>query len=236
MASDDVVTRIRAVLDEAYEEAALLALAHVEATGIPLKTLCKKVCDGTPYSWQALDSRCRRMQRKAREGAESTAARTAAASIRHARKVARDPDQRREFVGSLDDEEKVDLGLDVLGLLDTPENREEVRKTAAKGAPTTRHQPRGVPPKKADVDGLIGDAQSAYSKGNFLIWRIMEELEDRPPAAGEERVRRLAAIDGTAEIAAIGPRMVAALRDYVETGTVDEDLEELLASVEETRS
>lgn len=72
MTKDQVVKKIREVLDDAYEEAAYLAAAHIEAAGVPRQTLCKEVCEHTPYSWQALDSRVRRLQaRKAAGEVES---------------------------------------------------------------------------------------------------------------------------------------------------------------------
>jgi hypothetical protein len=102
---DQVIKRIREVLDEAYEEAALLTVAHIEAMDAPRQTFCKEICAGTPYSWQALDSRVRRLQaRKASGDADvapsSTVQRDHAKRAKHALKKA-DPETIESLISDL---------------------------------------------------------------------------------------------------------------------------------------
>lgn len=107
MTRSDVIARAKAILAEAYEEAAEMVVLYLEDhPSEHLQSLCKEI---DPDNWSALDARVRRARaRKASVDAGSLPTRAVSgSSVRHARSsIRRDP---AAVVDALDDETKAEL-------------------------------------------------------------------------------------------------------------------------------
>lgn len=111
MTRNELIARAKAILADAYEEAAEMVVLFLERNPREQRqTLCKEI---DPENWSALDARVRRAQtRKANAGAESSPTRTLEPSrIRHARSAIREakPEELREIMRDLPTERRAEV-------------------------------------------------------------------------------------------------------------------------------
>lgn len=124
----ELITRAKAILAEAYEEAAeMIALYLDDHPSEQLRPLCREI---DPDNWAALRGRVQRAQvaRKARSGAESSGTRAVSDSrVRHARSALREaePEQLREIMRDL----PVDRRAEVVRAAVPPPERTSPDKT-----------------------------------------------------------------------------------------------------------
>lgn len=101
-----LVSRAKAILAEAYEEAAELVAEYVEQTGEALQSLCKEI---DPDNWNGLRQRVQRAQARREASSEAESAARARETERkrrsHAKETLKDPEQRRQVIASLSEAE-----------------------------------------------------------------------------------------------------------------------------------
>jgi hypothetical protein len=170
--NEAVIRKVRAVLDDAYEEAAYMVVAHVQETGASLQGFCKDVCVGTPYSWQALRARAQRIEQKARGGAESMRAISRAGALRGAKSALRnaDPEAIEKLVSDLPDEAVENLAVAA---------SESVRE---RQAPRVSRQANSLDGISAEVEILTHlhkavKAAQKHGKEKFLVKRLHTVIE-----------------------------------------------------------
>jgi hypothetical protein len=148
-----------------------------------------------------------------------------------AKKVFRDPEGRKKVLPALSPTDLIEIGLEAdealedkieQGSIDAEEAAKQRQEAAAK---RPRHRPKkGIAKPDPRIEEQLTKVAMKASDSNFLMWKIMEEIEDVAPARGEQQVWRLARVDHTRDAHDLGMRMAEALRKRIETDELDEAL------------
>lgn len=101
----------------------------------------------------------------------------------------------------------------------------EAAELREKAAQKRKRKPRTQTAKPApSIEEQLTKVAMTASDSNFLMWKVMEDLDDVAPVRGEQQVRRLSRIDHARDAHDLGMRMAQALRRMVETDELDEAL------------
>jgi hypothetical protein len=204
----ELVQRAKAIIAEAYEEAAELVAEYVERTGEPLQSLCKEI---DPDNWNALRQRVQRAQ-AARKAASD------AASVRSPSHWTEAPEEKRRVRSALKNASD-DAVEDIVASLPA-EAVERVAKAVERHVPPTRRGFTTEPRPRAAEPSLF----ARFAQQAFALWALQDELQDIA-LEPDERGRLLDIVRATR-------RFLDAAEVALDTGSFDEGVAEMLAEVQ----
>jgi hypothetical protein len=172
-----LVSEAAAVLSDALDEAAAIALVAVERYGATLQTFCKQAAAeaGVPDAWNALRHRAQEMQKARSRGVSSRrAVESEARTVRAAKQVLRDP----QAASALPHIDKVELARSLMSdpkvaqaALSEPSTWTAVMRSASKveAEPSSTGSPSRA--RRRDVDELNKEWRDWLNQLNTLLMR-----------------------------------------------------------------
>jgi hypothetical protein len=175
---DTLVSEAAAVLSDALDEAAAIALVAVERYGAKLQTFCKQVADeaGIPDAWNSLRHRAQDMEKARSAGlASRRTAGTRARTVRAAKQALRDP----EVASALPHTDKVELARSLMSdpevaqaALSEPATWSTVMRSASQVEPaSSRAEPASRAQRRNTAEELNREWREWLNQLNTLLMR-----------------------------------------------------------------
>lgn len=206
MNREQLVARAKAILSEAYDEAAELVALYVERTGEPLQSLCKEI---DPENWNALRNRVQRAQESIKAAGEAGRKRAAAQDIASDRAKAK-------RVLRMADHEQVE---EIVAALPT----EAVERVMHAATSDLGRRQRPVRESKPVGKTLF----QRFADHCFTGWKLQDELQDTPPPTGDELIR-------FQHVARANLAFAQMIVRWLETGDFDAEVAEFLEQARES--